>query len=469
MEAGLPGDVAEVGQFELLESRGRIAKGFVCWMFGMNGTPDPVEPSLREPAGWLDALRSRVAARSAVLFAGDAGRRAVLALCGVVAFRALTLEQMGHLSLAISVATFLRFVCGGGAPFVLRRDYRRNSPHSAAIWSAALLLSGGSLALCFVIVPPLAWGFEGPVLALSLALVMAYHGAGAITDCYRSLHIAEGESIRAALVDVVPAAILLGLTLLVVVVGKASDSVLAAAYAAAGVGSVVVASSLAVNPPSFRVPPLSAFWSFTRQSFPFLLEGVIVNAYFRLSAVVLYARLGADSVALFTTGQAIGLLFGMLPLNVGNAAFPRIVAAARTSSSELRSVVRLLWLRTLVPGVVVVGLVVFLSPWWLPVVLGENAAGVVPHFVCFAISRLAVFVSAPAIYALDALRMQRTRVWVSSTLLGFVAVFAFPAMAAFGSVGMSLTLATAEFVSAALYVNLFLRASRPPIGVTGGL
>lgn len=409
-------------------------------------------------ATWVPT--GRLAVASARLFIGDAGRRAILAVCGVIAFRALTLEQMGHLSLAVSVATFLRFICGSGAPFVLRRDYRRDSPDRGALWSAAMVVSAGGLASCFLLAPGIALATTGPALALLLALVLTYHGAGAITDCYRSLHIADGESTRAALVDVVPAALLLALTLGVAASGRATETTLAVAYALAGLASIAVAAWLAVSPPEFRWPAGRALRAFARQSVPFLLEGVIVNAYFRLSSVLVYAGPGPDAVALFTTGQAIGLLFGMLPLNIGTAAFPRIVAAATSGHGALREVVRMLWVRTFLPGLLAVGVAVVSAPWWMPLLLGENGPGVVPHFACFAISRLAVFVSAPAIYALDSLRLQHARVWVSLTLLALVGALSFPAISAFGALGMSLTLAVAEFASAGIYVSLFLRATR---------
>jgi O-antigen/teichoic acid export membrane protein len=194
-----------------------------------------------------------------------------------------------------------------------------------------------------------------------------------------------------------------------------------------------------------------------RESTPYFLEALIITAYFRLTVVLVYNLDGPAASAVFSTGQGLGLLLGVIPINAGLAALPRIVEAARTSPIALDGVIRLIW-RQLVPlGLLTTLVACATAHWWLGWILGPKSQGVWIHFVLFGASRLAVFVSVPAIFALDALRRQSLRVRVSVISGISVAVIGIPLQLVFGAFGMSAYLAVLEIAIAVAYVHLLRR------------
>ena len=384
----------------------------------------------------------------------------MLALAGILAFRGLPPAAMGDLTLIVAWATFLRLVCGGGVPLILRRDYRQDSSDSPTLFrdGTAIVLRLWALALLTGVA--LAWQFAGRELAVAFLLVALHHLFGTLLDCYRAIQVAQGLVKRAAAIDLMSGSLLLACTGAAFLTSRTVLLAFALAYALSGVlalGFAAITVPLLHRPAWVLSTGASALaWG----SLPFFIESLIVNGYFRLSANVVYVLDGPAESGVFGTAQALAILLGMIPLTIGAAALPRIVAAARNSAGELRVEVWRLWRSTLPLGAVLVAMVTGSSPFWILIALGPKGRGVVPHFVLFAASRFLVFVSIPALIALDAMRLQRTRVKVALGAAVATIVIGVPATRLFGGIGMTATLSLVECGVATAYVVFLRRALR---------
>ena len=384
----------------------------------------------------------------------------MLALAGVLAFRGLQPTAMGDLTLAVAWATVLRLVCAGGVPLILRRDYRQGSSQSRTLFRDGTGLVLRLWAVGLVSGVGIAWRLGGREVAVVFLLVALHHAFGTLLDCYRAVQVAQGLVRRAAVIDLGSGFLLFACTGVAFLISRSALLAFGLAYAVSGFLSVVFA---AVAVPNLHRPTwaLSAGASVLAMgSLPFFIEALIVNGYFRLSANVVYLSDSPAGAGVFGTAQSLALLLGVIPITIGAAAVPRIVAAAEHSATELRIEVERLWRATLPAGAVVTMLASGSSPVWLPIVLGPKGRDVVPHFILFALSRFAVFVSIPAMFALDAMKLQRRR--VSVAIGAAIATFSIglPLTRQFGGLGMTGTLSVLEFGVATAYVEFLRRALR---------
>ncbi len=384
----------------------------------------------------------------------------MLALAGVLAFRGLPPTAMGDLTLTVAWATFLRLVCAGGVPLILRRDYRQGSSESRTLfrdgtaivlrlWAAALVAGVG-----------IAWRFGGREVAVVFLLVALHHVFATLLDCYRAIQVAQGLVKRAAVIDLGSGFLLFACTAVAFLISRSTLLAFGLAYAVSGRLSVAFAA-VAVSNLHRPAWTLSAGASvLALGSLPFFIEALIVNGYFRLSANVVYVFDSPAQSGVFGTAQSLALLLGVIPIAIGAASVPRIVAAAEHSVTELRVEVDRLWRATLPAGAIVTVLASGSSPFWLPILLGPKGRDVVPHFILFALSRFAVFVSIPAMFALDAMKLQRRRVAVA--IAAAIATFSIglPLTRKFGGLGMTGTLSVLEFGVATAYVGFLPRALR---------
>lgn len=384
----------------------------------------------------------------------------MLALAGVLAFRGLPPAAMGELTLVVAWATFLRLVCAGGVPLILRRDYRQGASESRRLFrdGTAIVLRMWALALAIGVCA--AWTLSGRNLAMVFLLIALHHLFGTLLDCYRAIQVAQGLVTGAAILDLGSGLLLLACTAAAFLISRSALLAFALAYAVSGFLSLPLA---VIAVPKLHRPAwvLSAGASvLALGSLPFLVEALIVNGYFRLSTNVVYVLDSPAMSGVFATAQSLALLLGVIPSTIGTAALPRIVTAAQISAAELRAEVRRLWYLTVPLGAIVVALAAGSSPYWIPIVLGPKGRDVVPYFVLFAVSRFPAFVTVPALFALDAMKLQRRRVVVATGAAVASLAIGLPATRQFGGIGMSATLSALEFGVATAYVVFFRAALR---------
>lgn len=408
---------------------------------------------------------------SITLVGGEGIRRGVMALAGIIAFRALPLAEMGVLSVAIAVASSLRVVCAGGVPLVVRRDMVLDSERSYAIWNSGLYLVALTSCVCLIISPLVFWGLRAENLLLIFILVMFYHAFGAITDTYNALLIAKSHIRECTIVDISAAISLFMFTFLAWMISWKSALPYAAAYTLAGICGILVAYGYIRQDLNFKIPVRHDLADMLKQSIPFAIDAIIITAYFRISVAGVYWLDGEDSSALYAAGQSFAFIIGMVPARIAIAALPRLVTAAQCSSEALSQSVNKLW-RYLIPmgGIIVAGSLMT-CPWWLPLILGEKGEGAVIHCILIGLSRFPVFISTPAVFALDVMYLQKLRVIISLSIGISLAMLGIPMTIMYGAIGMSIALLMVETGGAAAYVILYLvriRTWKPvPQKVTG--
>jgi O-antigen/teichoic acid export membrane protein len=400
-------------------------------------------------------MASKLRSDATILVGGEGLRRGVMALAGILAFRVLPLAEMGVLSVAVSIASALRFFCAGGIPLVVRRDMVLDSERARALWNSSIFLVGVSSLICLVGSPLVLLGLRAESMFLVFVMVLLHHVLGAYTDTYNALLIAKSRAKASTIVDVTVAISLLAFTCIAWALGLKSAFPYALAYTLAGLFGISFAYGYAQKYRGFRMPERRDLSATLRQSVPFAIDAIVITAYFRLSVAGVYWLAGEAPSALYAIGQSFAFLIGMVPARIAMAALPKIVVAAQTSAEALAGSVKQLWRYFIPMGVLIVGGSVLTCQWWLPLVLGQKGNAAVIHCVLIGLSRFPVFISTPATFALDAMRLQKMRAMISFLVGISLAVLGIPLTMMYGATGMSIALLVVETVGAAAYVAMY--------------
>jgi O-antigen/teichoic acid export membrane protein len=309
---------------------------------------------------------------------------------------------------------------------------------------------------CIVLSPAVILALRAKGLLIVFMLVLFHHSLGAVTDAFNALLIARSRMKACTIVDVVIALALLIFTVISWLVGWKSALPYALAYAIAGILGTLLAYTNIRHYFRFEMPDQKHLENMLRQSLPFAIDAIVITAYFRLSVAGVYWLDSDASSALYATGQSFAFLIGMVPGRIALAALPRLVISAKKSAEALKQSVDRLWLYFIPMGAVIVGGAVLTCSWWLPLILGAKGKGAVIHCILIGLSRLPVFISTPATFALDAMMLQKLRVWISLFAGVLLAILGIPLTSHYGGVGMSIALLIVETIGAAAYVIMYL-------------
>lgn len=299
----------------------------------------------------------RVVKNTAALMGGEAGRRIIALVTGILIARGLTVEDQGRLRLGLAlVAIFGVLANFGMIPLLTRRvaaDPERGNQSFGVVLGLKTVLGFGAVAIVLLA----AWFLNYRDATLTITAILAAivwldaleaTATSFFDGCQRMLIPAAAGLLRA-----------LALLLLVLLALNADWGTygVAGAYLAAAAFAVALSLGLVRRYyPAVRLRPrLAGGKKILREALPFVLIGFVWILLFRIDMVMLGQLQGERSVGYYSVGYAFFEVLLVLPMLSTRALYPALAEGMRESTERWRALLsaalRIFWLIALPVGI----------------------------------------------------------------------------------------------------------------------
>lgn len=295
--------------------------------------------------------------------------------------RHLGVEQFGQLNYAISLAAVFATVAGlGFEAIVIRELVREPSATGRILCSAcALRLLGGLLAIVLVWASSLVAGDHPSQVLLAVIVSVGFlPGALEVIELWFQKNIQAKHTVMVRIVSAILAG---GMRLLLVWQGAtvgafAVMQVVETALAAAALVWVYQARGESFREWRFD---LSIARRLLRDTWPLMLSGLLVAAYFRVEQILVKQVLGDYSAGIYYASVRVVEMWGFVPVVILTTLYPILVEKHEAAElSARRRQMQIVFDILTALGLLTAVVVTFMAPWLIPLLFGTQYSAAVP-------------------------------------------------------------------------------------------